>query len=74
MANRHGKEGARKLSGHAHHERRKQAVRLHCKGMKVGQIANTLGMVCNTVRSIAVAEQGGFKALVPRSVGRAWSG
>ena len=67
------KEDGRKLTRQAQHERRKQAVRLHRKGLTVQEIADALGMAGNTVRSaIVAAEQGGLKALAPKPTGRAW--
>lgn len=67
------KEDGRKLSRQAQHERRKQAVRLYRKGMKIKEIADALCMAENTVRSaVAAAEQGGLRALAPKPTGRAW--
>ncbi len=67
------KEDGRKLTRQAQHERRKQAARLHRRGMSVKQIAETLGMAGNTVRNaIRVADQEGMKALAPKPTGRAW--
>lgn len=65
------KEDGRKLTRQAQHERRKQAVRLHRRGMSVKDIATALEMAQGTVRSaIEVAEQGGLKALAPKPTGR----
>lgn len=65
------KEDGRKLTRQAQHERRKQAARLHQRGMPIQQIADTLGMAGNTVRSaIRVLEQEGMKALAPKPTGR----
>lgn len=67
------KEDGRKLTRQAQHERRKQAVRLHRRGMSIKQIADTLGMAQNTVRNaISVFEREGMKALTPKPTGRAW--
>lgn len=66
------KEDGRKLTRQAQHERRKQAVRLHRRGMTVQQIADALGMAGNTVRgAIGVFEEKGMKALAPKPTGRA---
>jgi len=66
------KEDGRKLSREAQHERRKQAVRLHQRGMAVNDIATTLGIAQGTVRSaVKAAEAGGLKALAPKPTGRA---
>ena len=66
------KEDGRKLTRQAQHERRKQAARLHQRGMSIEQIADTLGMAGNTVRSaIRVFEEKGMKALAPKPTGRA---
>lgn len=64
------KEDGRKLSRQAQYERRKQAVRLHKRGMAVGEIALALSMGHVTVRAAKAAEQGGAKALAPRRTGR----
>lgn len=65
------KEDGRKLTREAQHERRKQAVRLHRKGMTLKEIADTLGIAQNTIRSaLRVVEQGGVKALAPKPTGR----
>ena len=66
------KEDGRKLTRQAQHERRKQAVRLHRKGMSVKDIADALGMAQATIRSaVRVAAQDGVKALAPKPTGRA---
>ena len=66
------KEDGRKLTRQAQHERRKQAVRLHRKGMSVKDIADALAMAQATIRSaVRVAEQDGVKALAPKPTGRA---
>jgi len=66
------KEDGRKLSREAQHERRKQAVRLHRRGMAVNEIATALGMAQGTVRSaVQAAEDGGIQALAPKPTGRA---
>ena len=65
------KEDGRKLTRQAQHERRKQAVRLHRRGMNIKDIATALEMAQGTVRSaIKVAEQDGLKALAPKPTGR----
>lgn len=57
------KEDGRKLSRQAQHERRKQAVRLHQRGMSFQDIAQTLGIAQNTARSaVRAASAGGVKA------------
>lgn len=66
------KEDGRKLPRQAQHERRKQAVRLHQRGMSVKDIAGALGVAQGTVRSAVKAVQaGGIKALKPKPTGRA---
>mgnify|MGYP000184460629 CR=1 FL=1 len=65
------KEDGRKLTRQAQHERRKQAVRLHRRGMDIKDIAAALEMAQGTVRSaIKVAQQDGLKALAPKPTGR----
>lgn len=65
------KEDGRKLSRQAQYERRKQAVRLHKRGMKVADIAAALSMGHVTVRAaIKASDQGGSKALAPKPTGR----
>jgi len=65
------KEDGRKLPRQAQHERRKQAVRLHQRGMSVKDIAAALGVAQGTVRSAVKAVQaGGIKALKPKPTGR----
>ena len=66
------KEDGRKLSRQAQHERRKQAVRLHRRGMAIKDIALALGVAQGTVRSAIKATQaGGIQALAPKPTGRA---
>jgi transposase len=65
------KEDGRKLSRQEQHERRKQAVRMHRRGMGIKEIAANLSMATNTVRSaLKVAQDQGIKALSPRPTGR----
>ena len=65
------KEDGRRLSRQAQYERRKQAVRLHKRGMKVDDIAAALSMGHVTVRAaIKAADQGGATALAPKPTGR----
>ena len=65
------KEDGRRLSREAQHERRKQAIRLHRKGMKAVDIAAALSMSPVTVyTAIKVVETGGLRALVPKPTGR----
>ncbi|MCL2021869.1 MAG: hypothetical protein FWG81_07220 [Betaproteobacteria bacterium] len=52
------KEDGRKLSRKAQHERRKQAVRLHRRGMAVNEIATTLGMAQGAVLRLVQQELG----------------
>jgi transposase len=55
------KEDGRKLSREARHERRKQAVRLHRRGMAIKDIATALGMALGSVRSaVKAARVGGI--------------
>lgn len=66
------KEDGRKLSREAQHERRKQAVRLHRRGLLFKDIAMALSMSEVTVRNaVKVAQTGGLKALAPKPTGRA---
>ncbi|MDR0247439.1 MAG: helix-turn-helix domain-containing protein, partial [Burkholderiales bacterium] len=65
------KEDGRKLSREAQHERRKQVVRLHRRGMTVKDIAAVLGVAPGTVRSaVKTAQAGGIQALAPKPTGR----
>ena len=65
------KEDGRRLSREAQHERRKQAIRLHRKGMKAVDIAAALSMSPVTVyTAIKVVETGGLRALVPKPTGQ----
>jgi transposase len=65
------KEDGKRLSHQAQYERRKQAVRLHKRGMKVDDIAAALRMGHVTVRAdIKAADQSGAKALTPKPTGR----
>jgi transposase len=65
------KEDGRKLTCQAQYERRKQAVRLHMRGMKVDDIAAALSMGHVTVRAaIKTANKSGVKALQPKPTGR----
>ena len=65
------KEDGKRLSREAQHERRKQAIRLHRKGMKAVDIAAALSMSPVTVyTAIKVVETGGLRALVPKPTGR----
>jgi transposase len=64
-------EDGRKLTRQAQHERRKQAVRLHKRGMAYKDIAQALGISQNTARSaVRVADAQGIKALAPKPTGR----
>ena len=64
------KEDERKLRRQEQHERRKQAVRMHRRGMGIKEIAANLSMSVNTVRSaVKLAQDKGIKALSPRVVG-----
>lgn len=65
------KEDGRKLSRQEQHQRRKQAVRMHQRGMPFKEVAANLGMAQGTVRSAVKATgAGGLKALVPKPTGR----
>ena len=65
------KEDGRRLSRQAQFERRKQAVRLHQRGMAINDIAAALSMGHVTVRAaIKAAASGGVKALSPKPTGR----
>jgi transposase len=65
------KEDGRTLSSEAKYERRKQAVRLHHKGMSVKDIAAMLGIARGTVyTAIRIEQNSGFAALKPQHVGR----
>lgn len=65
------KEDGRKLSRQAQFERRKQAVRLHKRGMAIHGIAAALSMGHVSVRAaIKAAAAGGIKALAPKPTGR----
>ena len=65
------KEDGRRLSRQAQYERRKQAVRLHKRGMAINEIAAALSMGHVTVRAaIKTAAKVGAKALTPKPTGR----
>lgn len=65
------KEDGRKLTPQQQHERRKQAVRLHTRGMSFMDIADALSMSHVTVRYwVKVASDKGMKALKPLPRGR----
>jgi transposase len=65
------KHDARKDSLEVKHERRKQVVRLHLKGKGPMEIAELTGLTWPTVRTaIDLYENGGWKALKYRQVGR----
>lgn len=66
------KESARDQTLEQLHERRKQVVRLHLKGIKIMKIVDMTGLTYPTVRkAIDLYEAGSWKALVPASRGRA---
>ena len=65
------REDARKLSPDAQHERRKQIVRLHKRGLGRTQISDDTGVSYMTVkRTIARFESEGWAALAPQRRGR----
>ena len=65
------KENARKQTLEQLHERRKQVVRLHKKGLKVMQIVEMTGLSYPPVRAaIDLFETGGWAAIRPASRGR----
>jgi transposase len=65
------KEDGRRLSRQEQHERRKQAVRMHRRGMPFKEVAANLSMAVNTVRSaVRIADAQGVKALSPKPTGR----
>ena len=65
------KEDGRRLSRQAQYERRKQAVRLHKRGMAIMDIAAALSMGHVTVRAaIKAATADGLTALAPKPTGR----
>jgi transposase len=66
------KEDGRKLPREVQHERRKQAVRLHGRGVAVKEIAALLGVARGTVyRAVSAAQEGDMRALAPKVKGRA---
>ena len=66
------KESARDQTLEQLHERRKQVVRLHLKGIKIMKIVDMTGLTYPMVRkAIDLYEAGSWKALVPASRGRA---
>ena len=66
------KEDARNQTLEQLHERRKQVVRLHKKGIKIMQIVAMAGLSYPTVRSaIDLFEAGGWNAIRPSLRGRA---
>lgn len=65
------KENARRQTLEQLHERRKQVVRLHMKGLKVMQIVDMTGLSYPPVRAaIDLFEAGGWAAIRPASRGR----
>ena len=65
------KEDGRRLSRQAQYERRKQALRLHKRGMAIMDIAAALSMGHVTVRAaIKAATADGLTALAPKPTGR----
>jgi transposase len=66
------KENARKQTLEQLHERRKQVIRLHKKGIKIMQIVAMTGLSYPPVRAaIDLFEAGGWAAIKPASRGRA---
>ena len=66
------KESARDQTLEQLHERRKQVVRLHLKGIKIMKIMDMTGLTYPTVRkAIDLYEARGWPALRPASRGRA---
>ena len=66
------KESARDQTLEQLHERRKQVVRLHLKGIKIMKIVDMTGLTYPTVRkAIDLYEARGWPALRPASRGRA---
>ena len=66
------KESARDQTLEQLHERRKQVVRLHLKGIKIMKIVDMTGLTYSTVRkAIDLYEARGWPALRPASRGRA---
>ena len=65
------KEDARYQTLERLHERRKQVVRLHKKGIKIMQIVSLTGLSYLTVKlSIELYERGSWQALRPAERGR----
>jgi transposase len=65
------KEDARNQTLEQLHERRKQVVRLHIKGIKVMKIVTMTGLSYPTVRNtIDLFKDGGWKAIAPARRGR----
>ena len=65
------KENARKQTLEQLHERRKQVVRLHKKGIKIMQIVEMTGLSYPPVRAaIDLFEAGGWSAIRPALRGR----
>lgn len=65
------KEDARKQSREVLHERRKQVVRLHRKGVGVMQIVEQTGLSWSGVNSaLRLYKQGGMAALKPHARGK----
>ena len=65
------KENARKQTLEQLHERRKQVIRLHKKGIKIMQIVAMTGLSYPPVRAaIDLFESGGWSAIKPASRGR----
>ena len=65
------KEDARKQSPVELHQRRKQVIRLHSKGLKVMQIVDLTGLSWGAVDvALKLHNQGGISALKPKTRGR----
>lgn len=65
------KEDARYQTLAQLHERRKQVVRLHNKGIKIMAIVELTGLTYPTVRrTVDLYQQGGWRAISPASRGR----
>jgi len=65
------KEDARYQTLAQLHERRKQVVRLHNKGIKIMAIVGLTGLTYPTVRrTLDLYQQGGWRAISPTNRGR----
>ncbi len=64
------KKSARNQTLEQLHERRKQVIRLHKRGIKVMELVQMSGLSYPTVRTLDLFKQGGWAAIKPAGRGR----